>query len=304
MTKTMKKILMTASCLTIVMAAVPAMANPSVLCSVRANYDAAAGDAAYVPGVDATGKPVVSADVSEPMAVPALKQTLRSPLDIDLAQRLNEVMPEGAKLEANMGLVEVSPDGKVVINGKDLTAPTTAMCNNIEKQKAAALKTKDAPKVVKKKAVVKPVEPVAPVAAETPAVTAPAVEAAPAPEVAAPEPAPQVLQPTAPEAAPAVAPTPAPEAAAPVAPAPAPEAAPAAPTMPAPAIAAPQMGGAVEPAPALTAPAEAGIVSPTEGGMIPRPPVDPLSGQPEPTPPAPAPMNNDANGGMLSGGAQ
>lgn len=301
MTKTMKKILMTASCLTIVMAAVPAMANPSVLCSVRANYDAAAGDAAYVPGVDASGKPVVSADVSEPVAVPALKQTLRIPLDIDLAQRLNEVMPEGAKLEANVGLVEVSPDGKVVINGKDLTAPTTAMCNNIEKQKAAALKTKDAPKVVKKKAVVKPTEPVAPVAAETPAVDAPVVEAAPAPEVAAPEPTPQVLQPTAPapEAAVPVAPATAPEAAAPIAPAPAPATAP---TMPTPA--APVMGGAVEPAPALTAPAEAGIVSPTEGGMVPRPPVDPLSGQPEPVPPAPAPMNNDANGGMLSGGAQ
>jgi len=278
------------------MAAVPAMANPSVLCSVRANYDAAAGDAAYKPGVDATGKPVVSADVSEQMTVPALKQTLRIPLDIDLAQRLNEVMPDGAKLEANVGLVEVSPDGKVVINGKDLTAPTTAMCNNIEKQKAAALKTKDAPKV-KKKAVVKPSEPVAPVAADAPAIDAPAVEAAPAPEVEAPEPAPQVLQPTvtAPEAAPA------PEAAAPIAPAPAPEVA--APIVPAPAPA-PVMGGAVEPEPTLSAPADSGIVSPTEGGMVPRPPVDPLSGEPEPTPPAPAPMNNDANGGMLSGGAQ
>jgi hypothetical protein len=295
MTKTMKKILMTASCLTIVMAAVPAMANPSVLCSVRANYDAAAGDAAYKPGVDAQGKAVVSADVSGPVPVPALKQTLRIPLDIDLAQRLNEVMPDGAKLEANMGLVEVAPDGKVIINGKDMTAPTTAMCNNIEKQKAAALKTKDAPKV-KKKAVVKPTEPVEPVAAETPAVDGPAVEAAPAPEVAAPEPAPQVLQPTVDAVA-------APEVTAPAAPD----------VVATPPVVAPQtMGGAepeVAPAPApepaLAAPADAGIVSPTEGGMAPRPPVDPLTGQPEPaSPPAPAPMNNDANGGMLSGGAQ
>lgn len=289
MKTTLNKVLMTASFLTLVAVATPAMANPSVLCSVRANYDAASGDANYKPGVDAQGKPVAPADVAAPaMNVPS---NLRIPLSVDLAQRLNEVLPEGAKLEAEIGLVEVKQDGKVFINGKDLTGPTTAMCSNIEKQKAAALKTKDAPKVKKPAVVKKPVEPVV----ASPVVDAPAMESAPVAPVE-----PQVLQQTAP------APAPAPEAVAP-APVPAPE------TLLNPPASAPAFPGqdsapATAPAPdALSAPAGDAILSPTEGGMMPRPPMDPLAGAPMPTdpvPPAPAPISNDANGGMLSGGAQ
>lgn len=298
MKTTMTKILMTASFLTIVTASMPAMANPSVLCSVRANYEAAGTGAAYQPGVDVNGKAVAPADTAAPVNM--VPQTLRLPLTVDLAQRLNEVLPDTAKLETEVGVVEVRQDGHVIINGKDLTGPTTAMCNNIEKQKEAALKTKDAPKV-KKKAVVKPVEPqvaepvvAEPVAAETPAVEQPQVEAAPAPTVettvaepvvaepavaepvdAPVEPTPQVLEP---------APTPAPAPAAEVTPA-------------SPEVAVPPPSEVVPPVPE-----EGAILSPTEGG-IPRPPMDPLAGTPT-EPPAPAPMSNDANGGMLSGGAQ
>ncbi len=294
MKTTLNKVLMTASFLTLVAVATPAMANPSVLCSVRANYDAASGDANYKPGVDAQGKAVAPADVAAPaMNIPS---NLRIPLSVDLAQRLNEVLPEGAKLEAEIGLVEVKQDGKVFINGKDLTGPTTAMCDNIEKQKAAALKTKDAPKVKKPAVAKKPVDPV--VAA--PIVDAPAIESAPVAPVE-----PQVLQ-TTPAPAPEPAPVVAPEAAAPV-PAPAPAPIPASETLLNPPASAPAFPGQ-QPAPdALAAPAGDAILSPTEGGMMPRPPVDPLAGAPMPTdpvPPAPAPMNNDANGGMLSGGAQ
>lgn len=293
MKTTLNKILMTASFLTLVAVATPSMANPSVLCSVRANYDAATGDANYKPGVDAQGKAVAPADVAAPaMNVPT---NLRIPLSIDLAQRLNEVLPEGAKLEAQVGLVEVKQDGKVFINGKDLTGPTTAMCDNIEKQKAAAMKTKDAPKVKKPAVAKKPVEPVV----ASPVVDEPAMESAPVTPVE-----PQVLQ-TEPAPTPEPAPVVAPEAAAP-APVPAPE------TLLNPPASAPAFPGQetapVAPAPdALAAPSGDAILSPTEGGMMPRPPVDPLAGAPMPTdpvPPAPAPMNNDANGGMLSGGAQ
>ncbi|MGZ9097988.1 MAG: hypothetical protein ACXW30_06815 [Micavibrio sp.] len=300
MKTTMNKILMTASFLTIVTVAMPAMANPSVLCSVRANYEAAGSGAAYQPGVDVDGKPVAPADTSAPVNV--VPQTLRIPLTVDLAQRLNEVLPDTAKLETEVGVVEVRQDGHVIINGKDLTGPAIAMCNTIEKQKEAALKTKDAPK---KRAVVKPVEPevTEPVVAEpavvepvveTPVVEEPQVESAPEavveptiadPVVAEPtpaEPVPQVLEPTPP-------PPQMPEEAAP---APAPELMQADPE-----VAVPPPAEVISPAPD-----DGAILSPTEGG-IPRPPMDPLAGTPT-EPPAPAPMSNDANGGMLSGGAQ
>lgn len=295
MKTTMNKVLMTASFLTIVTVAMPAMANPSVLCSVRANYEAAGSGAAYQPGVDVDGKAVAPADTAAPVNV--VPQTLRIPLTVDLAQRLNEVLPDTAKLETEVGVVEVRQDGHVIINGKDLTGPATAMCNTIEKQKEAALKTKDAPK---KKAVVKPVEPEVtepvieePTAVETPVVEEPKVEAAPEavveptvadPVVAEPapapaEPAPQVLEPTPP-------PPQTPEEAAP---APTPELMQADPE-----VAVPPPAEVISPAPD-----EGAILSPTEGG-IPRPPMDPLAGMPT-EPPAPAPMSND---GMMSGGAQ
>jgi len=278
MKTTMNKVLMTASFLAIVTVAMPAMANPSVLCSVRANYEAAGSGAAYQPGVDVNGNAVAPADTAAPVSV--VPQTLRIPLTVDLAQRLNEVLPDTAKLETEVGVVEVRQDGHVIINGKDLTGPATAMCNTIEKQKEAALKTKDAPK---KKAVVKPAEPEVskPVIEEPSAVEMPVVEESQvevAPESVVAEPVPQVLEPTPPAQMPE-------------------EAAPA-PTLELmqadPEVAVPPPSEVISPAPD-----DGAILSPTEG-RIPRPPMDPLAGTPT-EPPAPAPMSND---GMMSGGAQ
>lgn len=269
----MNKILMTVSFMAVMAVAAPAMANPSVLCSVRDSYKGSAASVSphYQPGVDVHGKAVVPADVSAPaMTVP---QTTRIPLTVDLAQRLNDVLPAGMKLESTVGLVEIGSSGSVSINGKDLSGPADAMCATIEKQKAAAMKTKDTPK--RKKA--------APAKPATPVVDAPAVEAAPAPEVAAPEAvvAPVIEAPAieAPVTPPVVEPTPAAPAPQILEPAPMPEAV-------APEAAAPA------PAPAAATPeAQGEILSPAENG-IPRPPeADPL---------APPP----ANDGTLSGGAQ
>lgn len=250
----MNKTVMTVSFMAVMAVAAPAMANPSVLCSVRDTYKGSAASVSphYQPGVDVHGKAVVPADVSAPaMAIP---QTTRIPLTVDLAQRLNDVLPTGMKLESTVGLVEIGSGGSVSINGKDLSGPADAMCATIEKQKAAAMKTKDTPK--RKKAPAKPV---------TPIVDAPAVEAAPAPEVAAPEAvaAPVVETPAVetPVTPPAAEPAPAPQI---LEPAPAIEPAPA----PAPAAAAPEAQGE--------------ILSPAENG-IPRPPEsDPLAVPPAP----------------------
>lgn len=262
----MNTILMTVSFMAVMAIAAPAMANPSVLCSVRDSYKGSAASVSphYQPGVDVHGKAVVPADVSAPaMTIP---QITRIPLTVDLAQRLNDVLPTGMKLESTVGLVEIGSGGSVSINGKDLSGPADAMCATIEKQKAAAMKTKDTPK--RKKAV--PAKPV------TPVVDAPAVEAAPAPDVAAPEAvAAPVIEPPAietPVAPPVVEPAPASapqilEPAPAIEPAPAPEAAPATPE------------------------AQGEILSPAENGIPRSPEADPLA-----VPPAPD--------GTLSGGAQ
>lgn len=311
MNTTLNKILMTASVLTVMAVANPAQANPSVLCSVRANYDAASGDAAYQPGVDARGKAVAPADLAAPAVI--VPSALRIPLTVDLSQRLNEVLPDGRKLEAQVGVIEVKQDGKVFFNGQDLTGPATAMCDNLEKQKAAALKTADAPKA--RKAAVQKSAPLEPISVSD----GPAIKSAPVTPVE-----PQVLQDTTPPAEPvpapqavtetppaAVAPAAEPQAPMPTDPVPA-ETIPEAPAMPAPETLlnppadTPRFPGEavnpVEPAPdALSAPVtNDAILSPAEGGMMPRPPMDPLASEPE-TLPAPAPMSND---GMLSGGAQ
>lgn len=287
------KILMTVSFVATMAVTVPALADSSVLCSVRQGLKNGSVGAAYTPGVDVHGKPVVSADLAPaPMAAP---KSMTIPLTMDMAQRFNSVLPTGAKMEAQVGTVDIMHDGRVMINGKDMSGPADAVCTSMAKQKAAALKTNDAPKVRKKKSAPKP--------AVVEAAPAPAPEAAaasvpaptPAPEPVPSAPAPQVLD-AAPPAMPA--PTPAPEAAAPVAPQPTPMA-----TEPAPVAPTPSAPTPVAPAPAAgavpTPPASGAIVSPTEGGNVPRPPLDPLTGAPSPAP-APAP----AAGGTLSGGSQ
>ncbi len=268
-----KTTLMTVSILAMAMAAGSAYANPSVMCSIRAGYQG---------GVSVDGKPVVPADLD-----PAPVQSVRIPLTVDLAQRMNEILPDGLKLESQTGIVDILGNGHVLFNGKDMTGPANVLCSNISKERDAALKTKDAPKKAARprRAADVPAnvdeavkaQPVTPVAAEPvpaePVVEEPApVVAAPEPEVvpepapvlpeeAAQEPQPQVLQPAeevlvAPPAMPEPTPVPAPT------PAPAPE-------MP---------------------PQPAEIISPTEGGMIPRPPTDPFAPPPEEE--------------MLSGGGQ
>ena len=256
----MKTALMTVSVLAIAFAIAPAHANPNVMCSIKSSYQG---------GVSVDGKPVVPADLN---AAPA--QSVRIPLTIDLAQRMNEILPEGMKLETQTGLVDILGNGHVLFNGKDLTGPANVLCSKISKEKETALKTKDAPKAPKKvkhraadvpadvNAQIKaqPVEPVAaetvpaePAAAPTPAPEPVAVPAPQQPQpVPAPQPEPQVLQPV--PAEPVVVP---------------------APEMP---------------------PQPAEILSPTEGGMVPRPPTE----DPFAPPPAPAPAPDE----MLSGGGQ
>jgi hypothetical protein len=272
MKTTMKYTLMAASLIALTAIATPAKADPTVMCAVKANYQGA---------VDVHGKPVAPADVKS--NAPVMPKSVRIPLTIDLAQRMNEILPAGMKLEQQVGTIEVRDDGHVIINGKDMTGPANTLCATVAKQKAAALKTKDAPKRKKiKRAADVPAnvnepaaasQPVEPVIAE-PTVAQPAAPVAPeAPVVPAPEatPDPQIL--SAPSEQPPV-------------------------QQPAPAM------GQPVPVPDGTAqPPSNDTLSPGENGMLPRPPSeDPAMAAPPANDTLPVPPQN--NDGTLSGGAQ
>ncbi len=93
--------------LLLTVSAVPAFAqNDLALCKLRAQHVARA-DVAYQPGVDVNGNPVVPADVGSVSSI--VPDIVRIPLNIDLAQRLGAV-PTGAKLDADMGFVEIHKD--------------------------------------------------------------------------------------------------------------------------------------------------------------------------------------------------
>lgn len=280
MNTALKHTLISASFMALMIAAIPAMADDaSVLCSVKSNY--AGVSANYTPGVDAQGNPVTPADVNAP--APVVMPVIRIPVTVDMAQRLASVLPTGTQMESLVTLAEIHPGGRVVINGQDMTGPTTAICSNIEKQKAAALRTERKPKAKKKAAApapasapevaaqpVEPVmqEPVAEAPAEPVAPNTPSLENTEAPA------APQVLQPAA-EPVPA-APEPAPM---PAEPAPAPAPAPAqeaTPHLEQPA----EPQNLTEPAPGIPVPppsAEPAIVPPSEESQAPRPPMDPFA---------------------------
>ncbi len=269
MKTTLKYILMTATFMTCVAGVSSlAKADPTVMCSVRANYQG---------GVDVHGKPVAPADVQSPAAVP-MPRSVRIPLTVDLAQRMNEVLPAGMKLEPEIGTVEILNDGRVIINGKDMTGPASALCATVAKQKEAAMKTKDAPK---KKKIKKRVADVPADVNEPPVVAQPAEPVAPAEPMVAEPIVPAVSEP-AQDAAPQVL------------------SAPVEPSMP---QAEPIMQEPVAVPEDAVQPPSDGALSPSgEEGMLPRPPSEDTSAMPPASDTLPVPPQGDD--GMLSGGAQ
>lgn len=83
--------------------------------------------AAYQPGVDVHGNPVAPADINAPSSS-FLPSRITFPVNVDLAQGLNIPMPAGTQMDANMGMIEVYTNGKVLYNGQDLSAQTQAFC--------------------------------------------------------------------------------------------------------------------------------------------------------------------------------
>lgn len=86
--------------------------------------------AAYEPGVDVHGRPVVPADLNDRSGI--VSGVIRIPLTVDLAARYGLSVPQGIELEPVIGELIITNDGRVMWGAQDLTAETVAMCR--EKQ--------------------------------------------------------------------------------------------------------------------------------------------------------------------------
>lgn len=107
---------------------VTAMAQEGMPPECRILKEHKSKDAAYQPGVDVHGKPVVPADINAaPMGLDS--QTIVIPLSIDMAQRLQGANIAGLDMTSTLGFIEVGPGGHVTYNGQDLTNQVHVLCD-------------------------------------------------------------------------------------------------------------------------------------------------------------------------------
>ncbi len=93
---------------------------------------------AYVPGADARGRPVAPADLSGAPRI-ALPETIVIDIEADLQDRFGfPARAESFEGDAQIGVVEVAPDGTASFNGQplqdDAQAALTRRCQEILRQ--------------------------------------------------------------------------------------------------------------------------------------------------------------------------
>jgi len=120
-----------------------ATAEVPALCQIikqRASTDGAV----YVPGVDVKGNAVTPADLNAPIL--GLPDVITVPLDLSLQNKLQSLDDLGFDADASLGMAEIYPDGRVSINGQDVTSQTAAIC---AKPHRIVTGVKEVPKVQK-----------------------------------------------------------------------------------------------------------------------------------------------------------
>ena len=86
-------------------------------------------DVAYQPGIDVNGKAVVPADLNGGSAF-QLPETIKIPLSVDLAQEFGLTEFTNDELVAPLGILEVTKDGRVLQDGRDLTSQAHVICKD------------------------------------------------------------------------------------------------------------------------------------------------------------------------------
>ena len=85
-------------------------------------------DVAYKAGVDVDGNAVAPADLPADAAQIDVSDYLEVPLTVDLAQRLNQPVPEGVKLDGVIGTLRLYKNGQISYNGQDVVPQASTMC--------------------------------------------------------------------------------------------------------------------------------------------------------------------------------
>jgi len=102
----------------------PVMAqNKEALCRLLPAHQGTG--AAYVPGVDVRGRPVVPADHGAP--VPAIP-VVRVPLSVDIAQLAGPDLLAYVYKSGYAAMIEIHPDGRVLLDGQDISPDLYAVC--------------------------------------------------------------------------------------------------------------------------------------------------------------------------------
>jgi len=83
----------------------------------------------YVEGVDAYGRPVAPADLSQSSAID-VPERIDIPVAIDVAQSMN--LAPATEMSVVPGTVTVFKDGRVLYNGQDVSGPVSAYCNQLK----------------------------------------------------------------------------------------------------------------------------------------------------------------------------
>ena len=97
------------------------------VCRILPHHKPAA-DVAYQAGVDVHGRSVVPADLNGGLSFGAVAQVIKVPLEVDLAQRVNG-LSDLIQMKADLGMLEIYKDGRVLHEGKDISAPIYHLCN-------------------------------------------------------------------------------------------------------------------------------------------------------------------------------
>ncbi len=108
----------------------PAFAqNQAAFCKLWFTHKADKGvkSAAYTPGIDVHGNAVASANVDAGMPDFAA-DVISLPLTLDLAKMMNASVPEGAAMETSVGMIDIHRNGKVTLNGKDMSDSAFEFC--------------------------------------------------------------------------------------------------------------------------------------------------------------------------------
>lgn len=84
-------------------------------------------DVTYQPGVSVDGKVIVPADLKGGSNF-RLPDTIKIPLSVDLAKEFGLVQFNGDELVAPLGVLEVTKDGRVLQDGRDLSERAYVIC--------------------------------------------------------------------------------------------------------------------------------------------------------------------------------